>query len=334
MGFNMKNNLLLFLIGITFAAPTWAGKIYGPGNVTISAWGQGIRDKPIGKGWVIHKGDGTLEYEDIDCPITLTATVEGGELVPGYTNTYKSGIPSVGLRFGITVNPGDHTNNYLYKNPPFTEQLNISGTGSFTLGRGVSTYALTGHAEAGIIDPPSVPRAKYTYSGTCIEPFTRYINLTVNTEFKPVTCSVANKNVLVNLGSVPREKFKNVGDTSPEQGFNITINCDTEYNFSAGIYVTFTDDSNNGSGNNSNILPLDAQSTAKGVGVQILYKDQPVSYGPDSSMAGNEHQILLEKLNTLPVSSHTYNFKARYISTGPVSGGTANSRATFTMSYQ
>lgn len=330
----MKNNLILLFSIITFAPPNWAGSISGPGNTTIAAWDYAIRDKGVGKGFIINKSDITLKYEDIDCPITLTATVEGGELVPGYTNTFKSGNPSIGLRFGLTVNPGDYTNNNLYKNPPFTETVNISGTGSFTLGRGVSTYSLKGRVEEIAINPQEVPKMKYTYSGSCIEPYTRYVYLETGNTIKAVTCSVSNKNILVNLGNVPRSQLTNIGDTSPEQGFNITINCDTEYNFPAGIYVTFTDDSNNGSGNNSNVLPLDAQSTAKGVGVQILYKDQPVSYGPDSSMAGNEHQILLEKLNTLPVSSHTYNFKARYISTGPVSGGSANSRATFTMSYQ
>lgn len=331
----MRTKFLIFVTGLSFLTPSWAGRVWGFSDVTVTPWHEGPRDKPAGSGWVINKKYATFDYEDIDCPIYVTATVEGGELVPGYTDMYKTQNPTVGLKFGLTVNPGDHTSNFKYKYTPFTEKVNISGSGSFTLGRGISIFALTGYAEPGVLNPIAEPRMKYTYSGSCIDTVTRYVYVTPDVvNFTPVTCSVANKNILVDLGTYPRDQFQAVGQTTPEVDFNIDIDCDKTYDFNTIISVTFTDDSDRSAGNNTDILPLDAQSTAKGLGVQILYKDSPISFGPDSSFAGTENQIELDKMEELPVSSYTYNFKARYISTGPVSAGTANTRATFTMSYQ
>ncbi|KVH63801.1 adhesin [Burkholderia sp. MSMB1072] len=98
------------------------------------------------------------------------------------------------------------------------------------------------------------------------------------------------------------------------------------------MYTTLTDASN--PANVSNMLSLGPDSTASGVSIQVLHgdNDKLISYGPDSSQAGNPNQWFVGEFGNVDV---TIPLKARYVQTASdVKAGTANGRATFTMSYQ
>ncbi|KVR00360.1 adhesin [Burkholderia ubonensis] len=98
------------------------------------------------------------------------------------------------------------------------------------------------------------------------------------------------------------------------------------------MYTTLTDASH--PANVSSVLSLGADSTASGVGIQVLRGDNDtlISYGPDSSQAGNPNQWFVGEFGNVDV---TIPLKARYVQTASdVKAGTANGRATFTMSYQ
>ncbi|NML29907.1 fimbrial protein [Paraburkholderia antibiotica] len=143
------------------------------------------------------------------------------------------------------------------------------------------------------------------------------------------TCTVTTPSISVSLGSVPINQFGAVGSGSTTIPFQIGLNCS---GVATSYYITFTDSNN--PGNNTNSLSLTSDSSATGVGIQILNGGNPVSYGPDSSVAGNLNQIFLGT-STGTGSVVTLPFGGRYVKTnGTMTPGSANGVATFTMSYQ
>jgi len=146
------------------------------------------------------------------------------------------------------------------------------------------------------------------------------------------TCSVTSRSISVPLGNVPVSRFTTVGSTSPStEPFNITLQCSGG---AAGavtnVYTTLTDQTN--PANISDTLTLTPTSTAAGVGIQVLNGTTVISYGPDSNVAGNINQW-----HAGMAGNGTFNIPltARYIKTSQtIVPGSANGRATFTMSYQ
>ncbi|WP_412527118.1 fimbrial protein [Burkholderia lata] len=154
---------------------------------------------------------------------------------------------------------------------------------------------------------------------------------------KVPTCSVATKRIDVQLspsgnGFTTRD-FNGVGSTTPERDFSIKLNCaGGDEGTSTNAYVTLTDNSN--PGNRSNQLSLTPDSDASGFAVQVLKSGKVLSFGPDSSAAGNPNQW---QAGNIPqgMGVFTIPLTARYIQTSTkVKGGMANAVATFTMSYQ
>lgn len=97
----------------------------------------------------------------------------------------------------------------------------------------------------------------------------------------------------------------------------------------ANVYVTLSD-ATNGS-NTSSLLTLKGSATAGNVKLQILRSDgSPVSYGPDSALAGTTNQWLVgttDSVSGIPLT-------VRYYSTGAALPGSVQAAATFTLSYQ
>ncbi|WP_235996030.1 MULTISPECIES: fimbrial protein [unclassified Burkholderia] len=101
---------------------------------------------------------------------------------------------------------------------------------------------------------------------------------------------------------------------------------------SAKVYVTLTDATN--PGNTSKTLSLSKDSTAGGVGLQILKDDEVLGYGPESAAIGNTNQWLGGSV-AQGAAGMTIPLRARYVQTSPrITSGTANAIANFTMSYQ
>jgi len=97
------------------------------------------------------------------------------------------------------------------------------------------------------------------------------------------------------------------------------------------VYSTLTDV--NTPANTTTTLTLDADSTAQGIGYQIVFGKKPINFGVDSSVPGNPGQFLMTPAQT-PGGAITVPLTARYIRTGKIGSGSANAKATFTMSYQ
>lgn len=152
---------------------------------------------------------------------------------------------------------------------------------------------------------------------------------------KPVTptCAVTTPsiNVPVFLGDIPASRFSGIGSTSKSEPFNIVLQCSGgDVGRTTNVHLTLTDQTN--SGNTSNVLSLTEASTATGVGIQVRSGTTIISYGPDSAVPGNPGQW---KAGTTGNGTFTVPLTANYVQTGSVvTGGSANGRATFTMSYQ
>lgn len=151
---------------------------------------------------------------------------------------------------------------------------------------------------------------------------------------RPPTCSVSSKgSIQAPLGNVAATTFKGVGSTSPARPFSIDLTCKGGNGVSTlDVYATLTDATK--PDNRSNVLTLSPGSGAKGVGVEVLSGTTVLGYGPDSSALGNPGQW---KAGTVFPGSSVFSIPltAHYVQTEPVvTAGTANARATFTMSYQ
>lgn len=149
---------------------------------------------------------------------------------------------------------------------------------------------------------------------------------------KPVipTCKVATPSIPVPLGTIPASKFSGVGSTSKSESFNIALQCSGgDAGRTTDIHLTLTDQT--APSNRTAVLSLTSGSTAQGLGIQVKSGTTLISYGPDSAAQDNPNRwyagAAANGTFLIPLS-------ASYVQTGAtVKGGSANGRATFTMSY-
>ncbi|CAK7040545.1 fimbrial protein [Kerstersia gyiorum] len=135
-------------------------------------------------------------------------------------------------------------------------------------------------------------------------------------------CSIGGNSASINvpLGDISTNVFSAIGDKSPVRSFDIVLTgCDTSTQDTA----TFVFESVNGSGL---LLPLDNNSTAQGVAIGLR---------PQGSATAIEFGSNTGIPFTLHDGDNRLQFEAYYestVATG-VTAGTANSYATFTVTY-
>jgi type 1 fimbria pilin len=116
-----------------------------------------------------------------------------------------------------------------------------------------------------------------------------------------------------------------VGTAGGDTSFSIELQCGAGNN----VYVTLTDATD--PGNRTELLTLADDSSASGVKLRVRKSDDSfVPFGPDSAAPGNTNQWLVGPSAT----TSAIPLKVQYVSTGTVTPGTVNARATFTLSYQ
>ena len=135
----------------------------------------------------------------------------------------------------------------------------------------------------------------------------------------------SSTNTAVKLPNVYGNNFLSNGYTAGSTPFSISVNCPGP----TLLAITFTD--NNNITQTGNILTPGAGSTAKGLGLQLKYNGNIISFGPDSAEPGTTNQIVL---NSNLTGVQSFPFTASYIRTGTVTPGSLTATATFTLSYQ
>ncbi|HFO7034888.1 TPA: fimbrial protein [Escherichia coli] len=150
------------------------------------------------------------------------------------------------------------------------------------------------------------------------QPLFKYFISGVNTS--TVSCMVQDNNLNVDMGFAIASKFNGVGSIQNPVNFNISLDCDSQTSVNITLdNISPLADTANG------VLGLSSTSTAKGIGIQLLYKDLPVKFG---DMIHYTTTTPIEKFINIP-------FKATYYQTGKnIQAGKINATASFTMTYR
>ncbi|MBM2775110.1 fimbrial protein [Burkholderia territorii] len=161
----------------------------------------------------------------------------------------------------------------------------------------------------------------------------RRFNLSGDVVVQYASCKVMSSSIRVPLGSVPQRKFTGPGSTSDPVNFSIPIDCT---GVTRNVYMTFTDNTN--PGNTGNVLPLTRDSTARGIGIQILPDSAtgvsyPIAFGPESGAINQQLVATLGRQSD--IGRVDVKLRARYVQTDArVVPGTANGILTYMLSYQ
>ena len=155
--------------------------------------------------------------------------------------------------------------------------------------------------------------------------------------FSQTTCSVTTQNVSASFGkSVNMSAFGAAGTTS-DWGPDFTISLDCAGS-SSNVRMVFSDTTT--PANRSSTLTLTPASSATGIGIQFwqsrsALNSRQYSFGPDSSASNTTNQFQVYQANGNATQKVDLVFSWRYVrTTAPIKPGSANGKATFTMSYQ
>jgi type 1 fimbria pilin len=253
-------------------------------------------------------------------------------LASGFTDVYQTNIAGLGIRYAFN-SASCAANNVTMPNGAVRLTCPFSGAINTTLYADVavtSSLVVTGSIGAGASTLSMVPAVSITYvtseSSNQWSKGQLYTGSATGTLIK-ATCSISQPNVVVLLPTADTRAFSaGVGAVAAPQAFSLSFSCVT----GAKVLITLTDNVN--PTNTTSTLRLTTDSTAKGIGIQVLNKaGTPVLFGPDSAAPGNTNQWLIGDSPNGPLQVP---LTARYIRTGAVSPGTVRALATFTLSYQ
>jgi len=300
--------------------------------VGTSLWSSSV-NVGAGTGTCIG-GYARIDYDGIGTQEPVYYTFPTGVAGIGVRMKYLSGALSTCLNiwFGKLSNNGkgcyaesNWSSGTIAAHTVFVEFIK---TGPITVSGSTSGYFAQWATEPGASSPPKGSTvAKYV---GLVWGYYAWTNPVLFNVAVP-TCTVTMPNITVPMGSVPLNSFTGLNSTAASQPLNISLTCaGGKTNSYTNVWTTLTDATN--PGNVSSVLSLTPTSTATGIGIQVLNGTTPVSYGPDSSTAGNTNQWFAGQAQN---GAFNIPLTARYIQTGTtVSPGSANGRATFTMSYQ
>ncbi|MGX7005594.1 fimbrial protein [Caballeronia sp. KNU42] len=251
----------------------------------------------------------------------------------GFNDVYPTNVSGLGVRYTVGGGPGCDT-----VSATIQGTLNIKCTESssginvyFSVPMSVTvSFVTTGPIQSGASTLSSIPVVATTVfdpvGGTTWSKPALYTGVASGT-LSTATCSVQTPGLAVTLPNVTTNAFgSGIGATAGRTGFNLSFMCAQ----GAKVSIVITDAVS--PSNRTDVLTLGAESTAKGIGVQVL-KDQrtTVLFGPDAAGPNVQNQWLIgaspDGLLTLPLS-------AQYVRTGAVTPGSVKALATFTMSYQ
>jgi type 1 fimbria pilin len=255
-------------------------------------------------------------------------------LAAGFSDVYQTPIPGLGVRYTFNSSECAATDVTLVNGSarltcPFSGPLNgpiMSANVTVT-----STLVVTGAIAPGASTLSTMPKVTITYrtsdGGSSSWRKNPLYSGAASGVLTHATCSVNQANVAVIMPTADTRAFSSgVGSVAAPQPFSLLLSCST----GAKVLLTLTDSVN--PANRGTALQLRSDSTAQGIGVQILKSDgTPVAFGPDSAAPGNINQWTVDDS---PNGSLQIPLTARYVRTGAVSAGSVNALATFTMSYQ
>jgi len=235
---------------------------------------------------------------------------------PGNTGYIETGIPNLYMYIVYTAGTATGilfpmTSGESYSRPAST--LN-SGSGRWAdIGNATVYLYQAGRIAQGGVVPAGILARWRTSDGVNL------VDIMLNSFVVNVkSCVLMNSTPSVNMGEVHVSHFTGVGSSAGSKDFSLEMDCDS----SIKPMVTFTGVSTSG----GTVLPLDnpeSSTTAKGVGMELLYGQNKVTLGEALS------------LGTTSSGVNSYGFTARYVQTEDrIQAGEANATANFTINYE
>ncbi|AMM14450.1 hypothetical protein AX768_10405 [Burkholderia sp. PAMC 28687] len=280
------------------------------------------RDVPVGT--VLYKGEvPTIPvsglYAWCAAPGTYLKLAPGSALISSTNNvfTYATNIDGIGIRFY----EGSNGNRGSYYGPGITGNW----VGSWNYSN--SYYGV----EIVRTQPTGVGPSSGTVAATAYATFTLDQLLVATIQFTPFevgvqTCTVTTPSINVDMPRAHTRDLPTVNSTYGDTTFNMGLNC------AAGIKVAMTITDASQPNNTSTTLSLGHDSTASGVGYQIVNGGVPIAFGQDSAVTGTANQFVIVPLSVS--GAYSIPLVGRYVRTGTMVPGSAKAYATFTMSYQ
>lgn len=225
-------------------------------------------------------------------------------------HVYATNVPGVGVRVsGYSYNSATPYNLPISGNILPTAMLWIGGSVRVQLVKTLPDAVGTGVIAAGTLSRNYIGSPRLYYTTVSIN------RITVNR----AACTVNTTSIPVPLGDKISTDFTGPGSTTKNEYFNIPLSC------TAGTKVNVTLDGVPHPSGAAGVLALSSPpsgTAAAGVGVQVLYKNAPVTLG---------RKIIV---GTAPSGNYNIPLVGRYYQTdAKVTGGEANATATFTMTY-
>ncbi|MDM3869663.1 fimbrial protein, partial [Proteus faecis] len=258
----------------------------------------------------------TFSGKDGDCGY---ATISGSYIngwVPNANKIVQTNIPGIGIQVKLhelgllnlthnnMANPS--ANHYTIINPYWT--VKILKTGRVTESGSVNWGML-----AKVVQNNTLPRNS-TWNISSL-----YLPLNA-IKINSLKCSTKSSNYNVNMGTWYDTQFKNIGDVSKNVDIPITLSC------AAGTNIKATVTSSAGYIDvNTGKLKLSGANSAKGIGIQLLDKNNnPIKLNTKNSLQ-----------NQVASGDYIFGWKARYIKTGStITPGSANSIAVVNILYE
>ncbi|WP_454874462.1 fimbrial protein [Paraburkholderia xenovorans] len=270
----------------------------------------------------------------VETSATLWATFDSSlPPVSGFADVYQTNVQGLGIRYTFNA-PACNANNVPMTSGEVKLTCPVSGPvdGPYmpidvTV---TPSFVATGVIPLGARTLSTVPLVSIVY-WTSDDPATGWDKPPLYTGAASGriihACAINQPDASVTLPTVNSSAFSGgVGSVAGPQSFSLVFSCGS----GAQVSIVLTD--NTDPSNRSNVLTPTADSTAKGIGIQILNdRGAPVSFGPDSSEPFTTNQWVIGRS---PDGRLEVPLIARYIRTGNVVAGTIRALATFTMSYQ
>ncbi|NMM01174.1 hypothetical protein HHL24_24940 [Paraburkholderia sp. RP-4-7] len=321
-------------LGMCAAIPANAACVFSAGSFKTGSVDMGSITVPpnVPVGTVLAtkqvSSSSILGQESFTCGNNLVTTVSFAMSGSATSNIYPTNIPGIGIRIYAWSSQTYYTSPTTPTLTPNSWTFSYSqASGAYGMGYQQFRFDLvaTGPVSNSGTDmlsynvAPWISVAANDGSGQMA-----IANLALTATVTTPTCSVVNSRIPVFLPTILVDNF-NTGSTGTS-GFSLDLNC------TAGVKVgvTLTDATN--PSNTSTTLSLSPDSTATGVGLQILKESTPIAYGADSPAADNLNQW---SAGTSVGGAMSIPLTAQYVrTTGALNAGTVKGLATFTMSYQ
>ncbi|WP_179949301.1 fimbrial protein [Burkholderia sp. MSMB1078WGS] len=283
----------------------------------------------------------TRRPNDFRCsaPQVPMDVTHNGNLKSLGNNIYQTNAPGIGIRLKTIVDApawqnGNSRGQEYYEDLDNGATLtafpgNFWGPFQWTAYGGTFTLEIikTGEIQPGTVFSAEI--GEVAAGGVVLRRF--YLSGNIVVQY--ASCKVMSSSIRVPLGSVPQRKFTGPGSTSNPVNFSIPIDCT---GVTRNVYMTFTDNTN--PGNTGNVLPLTGDSTARGIGIQILPDSAtgvsyPIAFGPESGAINQQLVATLGRQSD--IGRVDVKLRARYVQTeAKIVPGTANGILTYTLSYQ